>query len=225
MTFDFSVQFRAAGAYSNQQFAMLMLGNDYRALRLTGAQREELIAGAMQCGMRAGVQLRERFAQAKPSEMVCGLKMTIEARELTNIVPVLAGYDPVAELVMIDHALLMKLQQYCEQHQLLPPFDPVELVIAYELFPWLEAREHTIFTRRFKATMWRLGTLQYRSTIPAASEIAAASCAKALCHLCFNPILLEVLVLHLCRPETGQEWFGKLQKVSCATSPRRLDHA
>jgi len=84
------------------------------------------------------------------------------------------------------------------------------VIEAHELFHVLEARDAAIFTRCFKITLWRLGPLQYRSPVLAASEIAATACAKTLCRLSFNPILLEPLILRLSGAESPQDWFARL---------------
>lgn len=123
---------------------------------------------------------------------------------------VLSTYDPGAAAITLNRGLIAKLKQCLAEELLLPPFDPEELAVAHELFHVLEAGDAAIFTRCFKITLWRLGPLQYRSTVLAASEIAATACAKALCRLGFNPILLEPLILRWTGAESAQDWFARL---------------
>ena len=140
--------------------------------------------------------------------------MKIVAGEPATARLVLSSYDSGAAAIMLNRGLIAKLKQCLAEEPLLPPFDPEELAIAHELFHILEARDPAMFTRCFKITLWRLGPLQYRSPVLAASEIAATACAKALCRLGFNPILLEPLILRCSGAESAQDWFARLMLTS-----------
>ena len=210
MTFDFRRQFSAAAAYDDRQFAAFLLAADPLAAKLKASQREEIIAGAMQCGIASAQELSERYASASPSEIARRLGMKIVADERARARLVLSSYDSGKAAITINRALIAKLKQCLAEELLLPPFDAEELAVAHELFHVLEAKNAAIFTRRFKITLWHLGPFQYRSTVLAASEIAATLCAKALCRLHFNPVLLEPLILRCARGESAEDWFARL---------------
>ena len=212
MTFDFRQKFTAASTCSDEGFAALLLQADPLAGDLTSAQREQIINGATQCGVAAARLLREQFFFAPPSEIARLFGLRIVAGETTGRL-VLSSWDPNTGTITLDRELILKLKQCLLEEKLLPHFDPEELAIAHELFHYCENKDAGVFSRCFKVTLWRLGPLQNRSTVPAASEIAAASCAKALCRLCFNPILLEPVILRSAGAESVEAWFDRLERA------------
>ena len=212
MTFDFRQKLTAASTYSDELFAALLLQADPLAGRLTSAHRQQITSGASQCGVDIAQMLKERFSSALPSEIADLLGLKIVAGE-SKVGLILSSYDPNAAAITLHRSLILKLKQFLAEEQLLPHFDPEELAIAHELFHYCESKDAGIFSRRFKVTLWRLGPLQNRSTVPAASEIAAASCAKALCRLCFNPILLEPVILRSAGAEGVEAWFDRLDQA------------
>jgi hypothetical protein len=212
MTFDFRQKLTVASTYSDELFATLLLQADPLAGRLSSAQRKQIISGASQCGVDIARSLRERFHSAPPSEIAGLLGLRMVAAE-TNVRLILSSYDPNAGAITVHRSLILKLKQFLTEEQLLPHFEPEELAIAHELFHYCERKDAGIFSRRFKVTLWRVGPMQNRSTVPAASEIAAASCVKALCRLCFNPILLEPVILRWAGAESVEAWFDRLEQA------------
>ncbi len=215
MTFDFRQKLTAASTQSDELFAALLLQADPLAGRLSSAQRQQIISGATQCGVDIARTLRERFSSAPPSEIAGRLGLRIVAGE-TKVGLILSSYDSNAAAITVHRSLLLKLKQYLTEEPLLPYFEPEGLAIAHELFHYCESKDAEIFSRRFKVMLWRLGPLQNRSTVPAAGEIAAASCAKALCRLGFNPILLEPVILRWAGAEGVEAWFDRLDRAKQA---------
>jgi len=216
MTFDFRSRFAAAATYSDQRFATLVLKADSLAAKLTQAQREELIAGALRCGTDAAQKLRTCFTSALPSEMARLLQLRTVAGQCAPAARtrmVLSSYDPRPATITLNRELMAKAGQWLAEEKLLPPFGLEELAIAHELFHYLESTDAGIFSRQFKICLWRLGPLRSRSTVPATSEIAATACSRILCHLSFNPILLEPVILRLYSPENVEAWFQRLEQA------------
>jgi hypothetical protein len=214
MTFDFRRKLTVAAAYSDGRFAAFLLESDPLAGKLSLRQREEIIAGSLHCGATAAQQLSERFASAKPAEIARLLGLRIVAGEMAGPRLVLSAYDPHAATITLNRELMAKLKHVLEEERLLPTFDAEELAIAHELFHCLENSDAGIFSRQFKITAWRLGPFQYRSTVQAASEIAATICAKTLCQLVFNPVLLEPVILRWAGAESAEAWFDRLERVT-----------
>jgi hypothetical protein len=212
MTFDFRQKFTAAFSCRDEHFAAFLLQADPLAGKLTAAQREQIISGATQCGVAAAQSLRERFSFSLPSEIAGLSALKIVAAEPAGRL-VLSSYDPNAGAITLHKSLILNLKQWLAKEKLLPDFDPEELAIAHELFHWRESKDPGIFSRQFKVTLWRLGPVQNRSAVSAASEIAAAACAKALCRLGFNPTLLEPVILRWAGAESVAAWFDRLDRA------------
>jgi hypothetical protein len=208
---DFRLRLSRAAGYSDEHFAAFLLNNDPLAGKLTAAQRRELITGAIDSGASVARELSERFAAKLPTEVACLLGGKIVAGNLRGSRLVLSNYDPHAATITLNRAVIEKLEQCQLSQRLLPAtFSPAEVAVAHELFHHVESSDQGIFSRHFKVTLWRLGPLRYRSTVAAAGEIAATVCAKTLCRLCFNPVLLEALTLYMEDPSRLTEWFDRL---------------
>lgn len=204
-----------AASYSDEHFAAFLLNNDPLAGTLTAVQRREIITGAVHSGASAARELSERFAARLPSEMACLLGVKIVTGDLSGVRLVLSSYDPRTATVTLNQDLIEKLEQ-CQVRQTLLPgnFSSAEVATAHELFHHIESSNQGIFSRKFKVTLWRLGPLRYRSTVPAAGEIAATVCAKTLCCLCFNPVLLDAVALYIKNDQRLVEWFDQLDRAA-----------
>jgi hypothetical protein len=211
---EFRRRLSIAASYSDEHFAAFLLNNDLLSGTLTAVQRREIITGAVHSGADAARELRERFAAKSPSEMACLLGVKIVKHDLSGARLVLSNYDPHTATVTLNQALIGKLEQCQVRKTLLPGiFNPEEAAIAHELFHHIESSDRGVFSRQFKVTLWRLGPLRYRSTVPAAGEIAATVCAKILCCLCFNPALLEAVALYIKDDPRLAEWFDQLDRA------------
>jgi len=212
---DFRLRLSRAAGYSDDQFAAFLLNNDPLAGKLTAAQRREIITGAADSGAAVALMLSERFAAKPPTEVACLLGVKIVAGNLRGARLLLSNYDPSAATITLNKAMIKKLEQCQLSQRLLPGiFDPAEVAVAHELFHHVESSDQSVFSRHFKVTLWRLGPLRYRSTVAAAGEIAATVCAKTLCRLCFNPVLLEALTLYTEGAPRLAEWFDQLNRAA-----------
>ena len=211
---DFRRRLSAAAIYSDEHFAAFLLNHDPLAGKWTAAQRSEIITGAVHCGVDVARELSERFAAVPPADVASLLGVKIVAGDLSGARLVLSNYDSRSATITLDKALIERLDQ-CQVSQILLPgtFNPAEVAVAHELFHHIESGDKSIFPRRFKVTLWRLGPLRYRSTVPAASEIAATICAKTICRLCFNPVLLEAVTLYVKDAQRLAEWFDQLNRA------------
>jgi hypothetical protein len=101
----------------------------------------------------------------------------------------------------------------CGQTLLPGTFNPTEVTVAHELFHHVESGDKGVFSRQFKVTLWRFGPLLFPSTVSAGGEIAATVCAKTLCRLSYNPVLLEAVALYLEDAPRMTEWFDRLDRA------------
>jgi len=211
---DFRLLLSAAAIYSDEHFAAFLLNNDPLRSKLTAAQRHAIITGAVQSGADVARELSERFAAKLPAEVAPLLGVKIVADDLKGARQVLSNYDSCTATITVNKTMIDKLEQ-CQVSQTLLPgiFNPTEVAVAHELYHHIESGDKGVFSRQFKVTLWRLGPLRYRSTVPAASEIAAAICAKTLCRLCFNPVLLEAVTLYMEDAQRLAEWFDQLHRA------------
>jgi hypothetical protein len=211
---DLRLRLSAAAIYSDEHFAAFLLNSDPLSGKLTATEQREIITGALHCGVEVARELGGRFAAVSPTELACRLGVKIVAGDLRSARLVLSTYDPHTTTVTLNKALIEKVEQ-CQCSQTLLPrnFNLTEITVAHELFHHVESGNKGIFSRQFKVTLWRFGPLLFPSTVSAAGEIAATVCAKTLCGLCFNPVLLEAVALYMEDEPRMTGWFDRLDRA------------
>ena len=70
-----------------------------------------------------------------------------------------------------------------------------DILLAHELYHFLEFRDGADFTARKHLTLWRLGPFVYRSSVPSLQEIAAMAFAGQVTGLRCSPWLYNVFML------------------------------
>jgi hypothetical protein len=71
-----------------------------------------------------------------------------------------------------------------------------EVILAHELFHYIEARNKKLFVNQYRIKLWKLGPYTHTSLLSCTSEIASMAFAKRLLNLNFCPNVLDVLLLY-----------------------------
>lgn len=204
-------------ALPDERFAALLLCADPLATKLDAARRSEVIATALACGRTVAERLIREYGDILPSEMADLLGVKVTKADLPGQRVILSVYKPERKEITLDRCALANIERMIAEHcltDLLGPFSVVEVSVAHELFHHVEDVGQAIYTRSKIITLWSIGPFQYRSTIPAAGEIAAMACAKTLCGLPFNPLLLEAVLLRANSAEHSDDWLEWLKKMA-----------
>jgi hypothetical protein len=187
-------------AASPETLGRAMLEADPHACRLDRATQSAAVAEALADGAAVAADFRARFA---------GLTAQAIARELA--VPIETTYDdPIvgslwrfaeyrqrpARIVLyrrglapLDLAVVGALAE-----QLLGRSTPQDVFVAHELYHHAEAtRSDTPIARRYRPTLFRIGSWHWRTGIAALSEIAAGAFAQSLLDLPCHPRVLDFI--------------------------------
>ena len=85
-----------------------------------------------------------------------------------------------------------------------------EILLAHELYHFLEFRDGAGFTAQKHVTLWRLGRFAYKSSVPSQQEIAAMAISqKATRHAC-SPRLYNVFMLAPHNPQRALALFESM---------------
>ncbi len=169
------------------------------------------------CGRNVAERLIWEYGDILPSEMADILGVKIIRADLPGQRVILSVYEPGRKEIILERCAFSHLERMISEHcllDLLGPFNVAEVAVAHELFHHIEEVEPTIFTRSKIITLWSIGPFHYRSAFPASGEIAAMACAKTLCRLPFNPLLLEALLLRTSDAKHADDWLEWLTKMA-----------
>lgn len=79
-----------------------------------------------------------------------------------------------------------------------------QIIIAHELFHYLEAQNCELYTHKAQIELWHLFGYHHYSTVRAVSEIAAMLFSWKLNKIEFSPLILNLLVLYCYNPEAAK---------------------
>ncbi|TDT62882.1 hypothetical protein [Fonticella tunisiensis] len=71
-----------------------------------------------------------------------------------------------------------------------------DVLIAHEMFHFIEDNNREIYTRKTEIMLWKFGPIKYKSKLVALGEIAAMAFAKELLGLSYYPNLFDILLLY-----------------------------
>lgn len=96
------------------------------------------------------------------------------------------------------------------------------LLLAHELYHFLENRTPTIFTESYRFKLWNIGPFAYKSQLIALSEIGATAFAKAICMIDYNPCIINYALLFSIAPQSASQLYQKVVGNS-STHEKRLE--
>lgn len=184
---------------SDQEWGQYAFSRDPLNRKVTNHVKQELIEKAIECGSQHAVQIRQKYPAHSVKEIAAGMnaKITFKDSYGTENYIMFACYNSPNSITLFKDNIKL-VNQLIQEHQLqsmLNHVDVEELLIAHELFHFIEEHDTDIFTKNAKITLWKLGKFQYKSRLTALSEIAAMQFAKDLLALDFNPFVFDVLML------------------------------
>lgn len=85
-----------------------------------------------------------------------------------------------------------------------------DVLIAHEIFHFIESQKNDIYTKRKKIQLWKLGPIKYKSGLVVLGEIAAMAFAKELLQLDYSPHLFDVLLLYAHNESQAKEIYNEI---------------
>lgn len=188
---------------TEQQFITIACNRDRIGRRLSEEKQEELCQLAQAEGTRIGKQLRQDFPNMCPSEIaeVFGVKVSYKEytihESFTSI-----GYFEIPNQIVVNQKLKEKDAYFKEQGLPEMRFERwKEIVIAHELFHYIQELTPELFVNQYRVELWKLGPYHHQSSFSLLGELAGMAFAKALLDLAFYPGVIEWYLLYAYFPE------------------------
>jgi hypothetical protein len=194
--------FAEALAAPPQVLGLAMLQADPHAFRLDLTSQSAAVGDALADGAAVAADLRARFPDLTPQEIACELRVAVE---VTNDDPMVGSLWRFAEYrsrpprIVIYSRGLDPLERISDDlAALLGKAMPRDVFVAHELYHHAEAiRLEPPISRRYQATLIRIGKWRWRTGIAALAEVAAGAFAQALLDLPCHPKVLDFVVVDL----------------------------
>lgn len=202
---------------SDQEWGQYAFSRDPLNRKVANHVKQELIEKAIECGTQQAVHLSQKYPGQSVKEIANRMNAKISFKDSygTENYIMFACYNSPNSITLfkdnINH--VNKLIQDQLLGPMLDHVDVEELLIAHELFHFIEEYDADIFTKNTKITLWKLGKFQYKSRLTALSEIAAMQFAKDLLGLDFNPFVFDVLMLFPHNEGKANQLFNEITTI------------
>ena len=181
---------------------------DYLYDKIPRNEREKVKEEAVRCGQREAEALKKKYPHTLLEEILTELNIEVifERLPLTDEFASVAYFQLPNQLV-INKTLILEAEVICTQKkselpvEVLTYLNPsfwLEVVMAHELFHYLQQQKPALMVNTYRVKLWQIPFYTHTSPIAALSEIGATAFAKVLLGLEHYPAFLEnLLVEHL----------------------------
>ncbi|RDU38160.1 hypothetical protein DRW41_00900 [Neobacillus piezotolerans] len=207
---------------SDQEWGHYAFSRDPLNRKVIDHVKQDLIEKAIECGKHQAVQVRQNYPNHSIKEIAAKMNTKISVKDsygTENYIMFACYNSPDSITLFKDNIeLVNKLIQEHQLEQMLEEVDVEELLIAHELFHYIEEHDADIFTKNMKITLWKLGKFEYKSRLAALSEIAAMQFAKEMLTLRFNPFVFDVLMLFPLNEGKANQLFSEITMITRSLS-------
>lgn len=192
---------------SEEQFIALAFQRDRIGRRLSDAQQKNLYQLAQTEGERVGKQLKQDFPELLPSEIAELFGVNVMYKEYTIHESFTSiGYFEIPNQIVVNRKLEEKDDYFKEQGLPEMQFNVwKEIVIAHELFHYIQEQTPELFVNQYRVELWKLGPYHHQSSFSLLGELAGMAFAQALLALDFYPGQIEWYLLYAYFPEKMEQ--------------------
>lgn len=153
-------------------------------------------------------ELLEKYPLSSIEEIVQSLSLKLSYEELPLAKEFMSvGYFELPNKIVVNEALKENDAFFKKMNLDELTFDSAsKIIIAHELFHYLQTEDTNCFINSYEVVLWKLGKYKHRSKVSSLAEIGAMVFAKELLNLEFYPAFFELLLTYPYFPkEIGQK--------------------
>lgn len=184
---------------SDEVFGRYLFSQDPLKGKVSQEEKEEIIQDALQCGIDASRELKEKYGTCSVDEYIAKLNISLTYKESHNgLEYIYFGTYQKPDQMTIYKDNIQKGQDLVteEKMEAFGNVDFQDVVKAHELFHYFEEEKKELYVNTHKITLWRLGKYEHKSKLISQSEIASMAFARELLGLDFSPNVLDVVLLY-----------------------------
>lgn len=162
--------------------------------------RTNMIIKANNCGSEQAKKLQSKYGTLSIkdyAEKLC-LKIKYEDSDGSDNYIVFAKFN-YPDKVTIYQGNIDKVTNLIYENdmdEILEHVDIQSMLIAHEMYHYLEEQDETIYTRTEKIQLWKVGPLKNQSKLMAIGEIAAMAFARELLGITYSPYVFDAIMLY-----------------------------
>lgn len=180
-------------------------------------ERKVLISKANICGKEEAISIREKFNTESIYECAEKLELNIDYPDK----PVGGAHILFAQFVEPNNISIFKdsldkAGKLIEEENLQDIFREntvKDILLAHEVFHFIEEENSELFTRTEKIRLWKLGPLKNDSGIVALGEIAGMAFAKEFLKLDFSPYILDIFLVYVYNKKASYMLYKEVMNI------------
>lgn len=180
-------------------------------------ERMRLILKANECGREQAIDIREKYGDISTYEIAEKLGLEIDYPDKPNG----GGHIIFAQFVEPNKVTVFKdsinkADELINEKELQHFFAEVkieEILLAHEIFHFIEENDEELFTKTEKIRLWKLGPLKNDSNIVCLGELAGMAFAKELLNLNYSPYILDVFLVYLYNKEAAYALYNEIMNI------------
>lgn len=196
---------------SNKEWNAYSFSREPIAGRIKEEDREEYGQKASDCAIELADFLRSKYGYNTPEEYakVMGVELLYKSADMDSIYAMFASYEePNTITVFLDNAEVTDKLLFDQQlYELVGNIKTCDLLIAHELYHYLEQTIPGVYTAQKQITLWKLGPVENKSRIICLEEIGAMAFAKELTGLKCSPYIFDVIMLYTKNPQRAKKLY------------------
>lgn len=168
--------------------------------KVTDEEKADMIKKASECGRKEAKLLKEKYgacACRQYAQMLGLIISEIEEKNANDYILFAKFNSPNKISININN--VKKGEETVDKgnvNLLIGEVKIEEILIAHEMFHFIEGKNKEIYTSITKIMLWKLGPIKYKSRLIALGEIAAMAFTKELLQLSYYPNLFDILLLY-----------------------------
>jgi len=199
---------------TDEDWCLYAFNRDPLVGRVPPGERMDFCRKAMECGTELARKTRNGHGEASPALMAerMGVKLVYKADEGANSMfanfqepDTITVYTPNAkatDALIAEHSL----------HDLVGQVQVVDVLVAHELYHFLEHAMPELYTARKLVSLWKLGPIENRSRILCLEEIGAMSFTRELIGLACSAYIFNVLMLAPANLPKAQKLYERIMR-------------
>lgn len=177
-------------------------------------QRITMIQNANACGIEQGKKFRKEYGNLSIKEIANQLKLKIKYEETdgSDNYIVFAKYN-YPDQITIYQGNIRKVNEFIAENGLnglLGEVNITDMLLAHEIFHYIEEQEPEIYTKVEKIQLWKIGPIRNHSTLLAIGEIAAMAFAREVMDMDYSPYVYDGIMLYPHDKNKAQELINEI---------------
>lgn len=185
--------------------------------KFNDSQRLELIKKANECGRVCAEEVRNKYGNISVYDIAKKMNLEVDYPDRPNGGShiIFAQFVEPNKITIFKDSV-NKAEEMIKKEKLAGLFSNVnieELLLAHEIFHYIEENDSSLFTKTEKIRLWKIGPIKNDSGIVCLGEIAGMAFAKELLKIDYSPYILDVFLVYLYNITAGYLLYNEIINI------------